>query len=131
MKPLSEQPMSEFTDESKPPADDNVELPFVITSWEKPSEGWLKVNVMDTTLRMTESFYWCEYDDAGNHYTSNRTWAWRQWSMGGVPSVRLRHRQPDVLSRLVREHEVLSLLADSFGIPTVAASGRRPNDGPE
>lgn len=97
---------------------------FVITGWEKPADGWLMVTVRDVVLGMSESFYWCEQDDVGNHYTINRTWAWRKWSMAGKPTVRLFHGEPEVLTALVRAHPVLGLLADSFGIPRPPASGR-------
>ena len=90
--------------------------PFIISAWEKPSDGWLRVTVRDTTLGMTDAFYWCEFDDAGNHYTSNRTWAWRQWSMAGKPSVKVDEERSSILSDLVLAHGVLRHLAPSFGI---------------
>ena len=94
---------------------DNVDLP-VITAWEKPSEGWLKVTVREPLLGMTESYYWTEYDDR---------LTWHTWSMAGKPSVRVRNeKHVALLSNLVLGHDLLRHVGADLGIEWLPASGR-------
>lgn len=104
----------------------NSEAVLTILSWEKPSDGWLKITVREPLLGMTEAYYWCEQPDGKptGWGGSERVWAWRQWSMAGKPTVKVNPARSAILSNLTLEHDVLRHVGEDLGIEQADPSER-------
>ena len=95
----------------------------VIDKWSVHHDGgWLTIEVMFPAPVRRMTFVRCQWDTSGNplsrHSTtdgSKRRWVWAQMS-GDKPTVRVDESGWEVLDQAVKQHPVLMMINNHWGI---------------